>query len=225
MAVEVVRGEVDEDRALGREVLGVLELEAGGLADHGRVGVDRAGQRGERCADVAGDGDRAAGGPVEVADQLGRGGLAVGARDGAEGVRDQPPGELELAGDLDAALARRPRRRARPGARRGSSPRVRARSSCRVPSTPKLTSTPERLQPCRLLRRARIDPEHGLATLGEDARDGRAGARQTRPPGRALQAGEDAASRLSSHNHVRPRPLTPCVPGRAWSEARSAAWW
>ena len=61
MAVEVVGGEVEEDRALGREDVGVLELEAGGLADDGRVGLDLAGQRGERRADVAGDRDRLAG--------------------------------------------------------------------------------------------------------------------------------------------------------------------
>ncbi|HEX8688928.1 MAG TPA: UDP-N-acetylmuramoyl-L-alanine--D-glutamate ligase, partial [Solirubrobacterales bacterium] len=38
VAVEVVGRQVEEDRALGAEEAGVLELEAGGLADDGRVG-------------------------------------------------------------------------------------------------------------------------------------------------------------------------------------------
>ena len=79
------------------------------------VGLDLAGQRGERRADVAGDGDRLAGGPVEVAEQLDRGRLAVGAGDGDEAVGDRPPGQLELADHLDPALQRGRDHRRLPG--------------------------------------------------------------------------------------------------------------
>jgi hypothetical protein len=105
VTVQVVRRQVDEDAALRPEVRGVLELEARRLADDRGVRVDRTGQGRERRTDVAGDGDRETGGPVQVPDQLGRRGLAVRAGDRAEGVRDQSPCELELAGDLEAALA------------------------------------------------------------------------------------------------------------------------
>jgi hypothetical protein len=107
VAVEVVGSEVEEDRALRRELGRVLELEAGGLADDGRVRRDRPDQRRERRADVAGDRDRFGGGAVEVAEQLDRGRLAVGAGDGEEAVWQRPPGQLELADDVDPTLKRR----------------------------------------------------------------------------------------------------------------------
>ena len=120
MAVEVVGREVEEDRALGREGVGVLELEARALADDRRVGVDLADQRGERRADVAGDRDRLAGAAVDVAEQLDRGRLAVGPGHRDEAVRQRPPGQLQLADDVDPALASAPRSPAPPAARPGS---------------------------------------------------------------------------------------------------------
>ncbi len=106
MAVEVVGREVEEDGALGAEESGVLELEAGGLADDRRLGVDLADEAGDRDADVARDRDRLAGAAEDVAEQLDRGGLAVGAGDGEEAVGECPPGELELTDDVDLALQR-----------------------------------------------------------------------------------------------------------------------
>jgi hypothetical protein len=91
VAVEVVGSEVEEDGALGGEGGGVLELEAGALADDRRRGIDLADQLGERGADVAGDRDRLTGGAVEVAEQLDRGRLAVGAGDGEEAVGQRRP--------------------------------------------------------------------------------------------------------------------------------------
>ena len=121
VAVEVVGREVEEDRALGGEGGAVLELEAGALADDGRVGLDRADAA--PASGVPTLPATATGSPavaVDVAEQLGRGRLAVGAGDGEEAVRERAPGQLELAGHLDAALAGPPRSPAPPGARRGS---------------------------------------------------------------------------------------------------------
>ena len=115
MAVEVVGGEVEEDGALGREVARVLELEAGALADDGRLGIDLADQLGERRADVAGDRDRLAGAAVEVAEQLDRGRLAVGPGHREEAVGQRPPGQLQLPDDLDPPLQRRRDHRRLPG--------------------------------------------------------------------------------------------------------------
>jgi len=105
VAVEVVRKRgCEEDGALGGELDRVLELEAGGLADDRRGRVDRLGERGQRRADVAGDGDRLGGGPVDVAEQLDGRRLAVGAGYGEEAVGDRPPGKLELADHVNAAI-------------------------------------------------------------------------------------------------------------------------
>ena len=158
MAVEVVGGEVEEDRALGGEGDAVLELEAGGLADDRRGRVDLAGERGERRADVAGDGDRLAGRPVDVAEQLGDGRLAVGAGDGEEAVGDRPPGELELADHLDAPLQGGGDHRRLPGHARAldDGPRpIQLSQSIRIQDD--FDARP--LQPCRPLGIARIDPD------------------------------------------------------------------
>ena len=65
--------------------------EARGLANNGGVGLDLADQRGKRGADIWGHGHRQPGDPVEVPEQLGRGGLPVGAgdRDEGTGIRRQ----------------------------------------------------------------------------------------------------------------------------------------
>ena len=157
MAVEVVGGEVEEDGALGGEGGGVLELEAGRLADDGRVGIDRPGERGERRADVAGDGDRLAGGPVDVAEQLDRGRLAVGPGHREEAVGNRPPGELELADHLEAALQRGGDHRRLPGHARAldDGPRaIELSKSIRIQDD--FDAMPR--QPCRPVRDARNRP-------------------------------------------------------------------
>src|ERR1700753_2381033 len=102
----MVGREVEKGGSLGAEEPGVLELEAGGLADDRRVGVDLADQARDRDADVARDRDRLAGAAEDVAEQCARGGLAVGAGDGEEAVGERAPGELELTDHVDLALQR-----------------------------------------------------------------------------------------------------------------------
>jgi hypothetical protein len=104
--VEVVLGDVEEQRGVGRQRLGVLGLEARHLADDGGLGVDRAHQRGQRRAHVAGQRDGQARLPPDRAEQLGGGGLAVRAGHRHEAVRQQPPGQLQLAEHRHAALPR-----------------------------------------------------------------------------------------------------------------------
>jgi hypothetical protein len=94
--VQVVFGQVEQDGGVGREGLGVLELERGGLADHDRLALDRARQRRQRRPHVARHDDGQPGLAVDVPDQLDRRGLAVRAGHGHEVVRQQPPADLEL---------------------------------------------------------------------------------------------------------------------------------
>ena len=96
VAVDVVGGEVEQHRALGREGLGVLELEGRALAGDPGVGFEAAGHGGQRRPDVPGHRHRPAGGAVDGADELGRRRLAVRARHGDEAVGHEPPGELDL---------------------------------------------------------------------------------------------------------------------------------
>ena len=106
---------------VGRELDRVLELEARALADDGGVGVELADQRRQRRADVAGHRDRQLGRAVDRAEQLGRGRLAVRAGHRDEAVRQQPPGQLELADHRRCrACARGLRSPAPPWARPGS---------------------------------------------------------------------------------------------------------
>ena len=106
VAVQVVLGEVEQDGGLGREGQRVLELERGRLGDDRRPGRERARQRGQRRADVAGHLHGQARLAVQVADQLDGRGLAVGAGDGDELVlAEQPPPGLVLAEHGDPALA------------------------------------------------------------------------------------------------------------------------
>ena len=55
MPVEVVGLEVEQHRNLAGELVDVLELEAGELADDAVAGLDLAVELGERAADVARD--------------------------------------------------------------------------------------------------------------------------------------------------------------------------
>ncbi len=105
VAVEVVGSHVEQHGGLRCQRGGILELERGDLADDGRVARERTGERAGRGADVAGEGVGQPGLAVDVGDQVHRRGLAVRACDGEELVAEQPPGELELADYLDAALA------------------------------------------------------------------------------------------------------------------------
>jgi hypothetical protein len=107
VAVEMVGGEVEQHGALGRELDGVLELEGGDLADDGGGLRQPSDERAQRRADVAGHRDRPPRLAVDVADELGRRRLAVGAGDRDELVVDQPPRQLDLAQHRQPALARR----------------------------------------------------------------------------------------------------------------------
>ena len=223
MAVEVVGGEVEEDRALGREGDAVLELEAGGLADHRGVRVDLAGERGERRADVAGDRDRLAGGPVEVAEQLGGGRLAVGPGDGEEAVGDRPPGQLELADHVDPALQRGRDHRRLPGHARAldDGPRpIQLSQSIRIQDD--FDACPRK--PCRPLGMAGIDRPHAspraassrAAALPERARP-------TTRKGPRAAADEASRGRHAHRMHAPPRPVRRTLsPARTGCE--SARW-
>ena len=107
VAIEVVGREVEEDRALGARSSRCPRAGSSRPRRRSSRRVDLTDQRGERGADVAGDRDRLAGAAVDVSEQLDRGRLAVGPGHRQEPVRDRPPGQLELAEDLD------PRARAR----------------------------------------------------------------------------------------------------------------
>ena len=183
MAVEVVGSEVEEDGALGREVGGVLELEARGLADHGRVGVDAPTSEASGVPTLPAT---ATGSP-----RCGRGGRAARSSvvlplvpvTATEAVRDQPPGELELAGDLDARARGPP---AITGASWGTPGLLTTRSRHdRGAGSVHIQADfdARRLQPCRLRRACPNRPRTRLAALGEQLRDGGAGARQARRPG------------------------------------------
>ena len=162
---------------------------------------------------LPGDRHRPAGRAVDVADQLGRRRLAVGPGDGAEGVRERAPGELELAGHLDAALPRaldHGRLAGHAGAldhglhlaEQLCSVHVQADFDAQLP------------QSFRLRRVPGVHPEDGLPRGGQHAGGGRARARQPddQERARAAEAGADAPGNSGSHNHVRPRPPAPCAP-------------
>ena len=110
VAVDVVGLKVEQHGDARREGVDVLELERRGLADDPRVlgdSLPAVGDAGDRPPHVARDLHRPPGGTEDRADQLGGGGLAVGARHGDEGPRrEQPEPELDLAPHGDAAAAR-----------------------------------------------------------------------------------------------------------------------
>ena len=118
--VDVVLGEVEQHGDVGPEALDVLELEARQLGHHDRLGVDPAGQVGQRPAHVAGHFDRAAGVAQDLAGELGRRGLAVGPGDGDPAVGQKARGELDLAPDRQRRGPTPRPRSARRWARRGS---------------------------------------------------------------------------------------------------------
>ena len=99
--------EVEKHGDVAGERVHVLELEARELADDPGFGVDAVGGVGESAADVAGDLDRPAGRAQDRAEQLGRRGLAVRARDADERVSGQEAvAELDFAPDRDRAGTR-----------------------------------------------------------------------------------------------------------------------
>ena len=179
VAVEVVGREVDQHRRLGRERLRVLELEGRDLADDGRVRGEAARERRQRRADVPRDRDRQPGLAVDVADQLGRGRLAVGPGDGDELVREQAPAHLDLPEHGDAALAGRHDQAGLLGARRGSSRRRAHRGAARRPARPSARS--------RRRPRAALSPRPGRCRSRSRSRSRRgraAPAPRRRPSGR-----------------------------------------
>ncbi len=114
VAVEVVRGQVEQDRGLRARRRSCPR--AGTRRPRRRRCVSagkRADERGGGGADVARHRHRQSGLAVDVADPLGRRRLAVGAGHRDELVGEQTPGELELAEHGQAAAARRPDQRAR----------------------------------------------------------------------------------------------------------------
>ena len=103
----MILGEVQQNRGVGREGERVLELEGGCLADDRRAACRRFEQeRRERAPDVPGDLDGQTGGAVDRSDQLDRRRLAIRAGDGDRLIREQSPGELQLAEHRHVACQR-----------------------------------------------------------------------------------------------------------------------
>ena len=219
MAVEVVGREVEEDRALGREGDAVLELEAGGLADDGRVGVDLAGQRGERRADVAGHRDRLAGGPVDVPEQLDGGRLAVGPGHRDEAVRNRPPGQLQLPDHVDPALqSRRDHRRlpGNPGALDDRPHPIEKCQSIRIQND--FDADPRK--PCRPIGMPGIDPRHRLPRARPAAAPPPAPTAPARRPETAPRAAAGETSWAAAHSCHIFEPAGPCE--RSWRRSRGS---
>jgi hypothetical protein len=104
MAIEVVGRDVEQHPALGRKRVGVLELKARALADHRGLRRCFVDERGERSAHVAGDRHGRPSDAPRVPEQFDHRRLAVRSGDAHERVRQQPPGELELADDRKLRL-------------------------------------------------------------------------------------------------------------------------
>ena len=148
----------------------------------------------ERRADVARDHDRQPRRAVDVADQLDRRRLAVGAGERDELVLEQPPAELELA---DHARCPRASAAATTGASRGTpgaldhgrdaGEQVRAL----LPVAHLDARRPAALPAPRRRPRARPMPDHALAARRQRLRGGhaRAGEAERRGTGRAEAAG------------------------------------
>ena len=152
------------------------------------------------------------GDPVEVAEQLGRGGLAVGAGDRDEGVGDQPPGKLELPGHLEAALPRGLDHRGllgHSGALYKGLDLIEQLGSIHLQA-----DFDARLgQTFRLARAPRIAAEDALTALRQQASDRRPRAgqpdHQKRPLGQRRPRLADR--RIGSHNHLRPSRRLPAA--------------
>ena len=173
MTVEVILLDVEQDRALGREGGGVLELKARRLADHHRLSGSTAptsDASGVPTFPATATGKPAW--PIDLAEQLHRGGLAVRARHGQEAVWQQAPGQLELAGDLEPARERLGHhgRLARHAGRLDHGARAAEQvEPVGVAGAPRCPQAPP---PRRL---AAVAADH-LAVAGEHTRDRRAGA-------------------------------------------------
>ena len=115
VAIEVIGRHVEQHADLGREAAGVLQLKGGDLARDRGIPGKRSHERAQGGAHVARHRHRVAGLPVDVADELDRRRLAVGAGDGDELVSQQAPRELELAQNAEPARARRRDHRCRIG--------------------------------------------------------------------------------------------------------------
>ena len=205
VAVEVVRRQVEEDGALGREEAGVLELEARGLADDRRLRVAPPDQARQRRADVAGDRDRLAGRPPDVPEQLDRGRLAVGAGDREEAIRQLPPRQLELPGHLDPPLQRRRDHRRLPGHSRALDDRPRSLElSKSICIQEDFDAHPP--QSCRPFRISAVDRLDRLAAPPQQARPPPVptapGRRSDR--GRPAAAGEPPSAAADSHDEASP---------------------
>ena len=151
------------------------------------VGRQRADQGGQRRADVPRNRHRLAGGPPQVPEELGHGRLAVGPGDRHEPVREQPPGELELAEHGDAPFARRRddrRLRGHPGALDQTAGT--GKQADPVRAEPHLH--PRRTELLGALRRARIAPRDPLPALGQQPRDG--ASRASEPDDQVRTAGQ-----------------------------------
>jgi hypothetical protein len=165
--VEVVLGHVQQHADLRPELVCVLELEARRLADDRGARVERPDERAERRADVPGHRDRRVRRPPDRSEQLRRRRLPVRAGHRDEPVRQQPPGQLELADHGDAALARgRDRRRRARHARA-------LHDAARAVDELDAVGLEVRLDPRRRLGRTRVGPDH-LAVAEQHARGRRA---------------------------------------------------
>ena len=190
MAVEVVLGEVQEHGALGREGVGVLELEARRLAHHGRAARSSPDQRGHRRADVPGHHRRRARGAVDAPEQLDGGRLAVGpvtATNGSRSSRQASSSSPTTATPARAAASRTGACCGTPGllttvAARASGAARRCAGARRPPRAP----PPRRL--------ARVAPQR-LAALAQRERGRHPGAGQ---PHDEIGAGRKGRPRLTS---------------------------
>ena len=154
------------------------------------------GERRQRRADVAGDGDRQPGLAVDLADQLGRRRLAVGAGDRDHLVGQQPPAELELA----EHLARRARaRRATTGA------------SCGTPGLLTSVRTPS----------SSVDAV--VARVHRDAGGLELGARRRRRPGRRRTPATSSPARAQRERGRPPRAGEADDEERAGRQRRAGA--
>ena len=199
MAVEVVGGEVEEDRALGGEVGCCPRAGSWSTRRRRSPRVDLADQLGERRADVAGHRDRLAGAAEDVAEQLDRGRLAVGAGDGEEAVRQRPPGQLELADHLDPALQGGRDHRRLPGHARALDDGPRPLELRQVHPYPGRLRRRAAASPSAASRMAGIDRAHRLPPRRQQPGRGLPGAGQ--PDDQERPVGQRRADSLAESRH------------------------
>jgi hypothetical protein len=134
---------------------------------------------------------------VDVAEELGGGGLAVGARYGEEPVGDRAPGELQLPHHRDAALARRRDHRRLPrhaGALDHGLDAAEQIGSVRIQDD--FDARPRK--PLRPLGLARVHAPHARPASREQARRGAPGAGQADDQEGALGQGRAGLARRRS---------------------------